>query len=214
MRKYIKTIKPGDLSGNCYLIKTTNGFILIITGEKTRHRKLEEDLVQLGCTSENLNLIIFTHCNPVIYNNFMYLREKYNTKIAIHIIHEVLENENITAFSKIISAFRKIIFYLQNIKKLEPDLIIDEGYNLSDFGLNARVLYMPGFSNSSIGILTDNGELFCDDIFVHNSLQLNSTIANMKYLKILKKFLIDIIYPGTGEPFPLQSLNNYFIKTF
>ncbi|MBU8893010.1 MAG: hypothetical protein KOO66_09545 [Bacteroidales bacterium] len=212
MKKYIKTIKLGGLAGNCYLIKTTKGFILIITGEKTRHLKLEEELIQLGCTSENLNLIIFTHCNPVVYNNFMYLSEKYNTKIAIHIIHEALENENRTTFSKIISVFRKILFSFQNIKELKPDLIIDEGYNLSEFGLNARVLYMPGFSNSSIGILTDNGELFCDDIFVHNSPHLNSTIANIKdnmmCLKILKKFLINIIYPGQGEPFPLQSLNN------
>lgn len=208
MKLNIKTIKLGVLTGNCYLIKTSNGFILIVTGEKTKHQKLEEELTQLGCTSDNLNLIIFTHSNSCNYSNYVYLREKYNAKIAMHILDKALINdtESINIGSKILKLLKKAFFITTNNIEFKPDFIIDEGYNLSKYGLNARVLYLPGYSNS-VGILTENGELFCDDLTVKESSQENTINHNIKYLRKLKNLLVDIIYPGHGEPFPLHSLN-------
>ena len=207
MKLNIKTIKLGNLSGNCYLIETSDGFILIVTGEKTKHQKLEEELNQLGCTSENLNLIIFTHNNSYNFKNYIYLREKYNAKIAMHILDRALINdtESIKKSRKILKLLRKAFPITTNFE-FNPDFIIDEGYNLSEFGLNARVLYLPGHSNS-VGILTENGELFCDDLSIINDSQGDPINDNLNYLKKLKNFLVEKVYPQHGNPFLLSSLN-------
>ncbi len=206
MKKHITTIKLGGSEGNCYLIKTSNGFILVVTGEKSKHRNLEEELEELDISFKNLKLIIFTHCNLSVCYKYASLCEKFNTKTAIHVVNKSINFENKTLFQRIKDYFRKIIFNLSKTNEFSPDLIIDEGYNLSEYGLNARVIYMPGFSDSSVGILTENGELFCDDVFIHNTPQITDEKDNLRIVKTLKNLFIDIVYPGQGEPFPLNSL--------
>ena len=206
MKKYITTIKLGGSEGNCYLIKTSSGYILIVTGEKSKHRNLEEELKELNINSENLNLIVFTHCNISICHKYSSLFEKLNTKTAIHVLSRLINFENKTFSQKIKDGFRKMILNISGTNEFLPDFIIDEGYNLSEYGLNARVIYMPGFTDSSIGILTENGELFCDDVFIHNMPQIADEKDNLRFIKILKNLFIDIVYPGQGEPFPLNSL--------
>lgn len=206
MKKYITTIKLGGSEGNCYLIKTSNGFILVITGEKSKHRNLEEELKELNINSKNLNLIIFTHCNLSVCHKYASLCEKFNAKTAIHVLSKEINLENKTAFHKIKHAFSKKILNLSKLNVFSPNLIIDEGYNLSEYGLNARVIYMPGFTDSSIGILTENGELFCDDVFIHNMPQITDEKDNLRIVKTLKNLFIDIIYPGQGEPLYINTL--------
>lgn len=208
MKLNIKTIKPGGLNGNCYLIETQKGFILIVTGEKTNYEQLEKELNQLGCVSYNLNLIIFTHNNSFNYKYYSLLREKYKAKIAMHILDKELINEpEPFVFGVFVERFFKnsIIRNSKNID-FKPDLIIDEGSNLSEFGLNARVLYLPGHSNS-VGILTENGELFLDDLIIEDDLSTSSNDYKTSYLKKLKNLLVDIVYPSHGDPIILQSLN-------
>jgi hydroxyacylglutathione hydrolase len=45
-----------------------------------------------------------------------------------------------------------------------PDELLEDGRSLSDFGLDATVLHLPGHTRGSIGILTRNGALFRGDL--------------------------------------------------
>jgi glyoxylase-like metal-dependent hydrolase (beta-lactamase superfamily II) len=207
METNIKTIKLGGLSGNCYLIKTTMGFILIVTGGKLKYQELEEELSELACTSDNLNLIIFTHKKSFNYINYEYLREKYKAKIAMHILDEDLiddtESKNIWRGLK--NLYSRVFMITNHKNAFKPDLIIDEGYNLSLYGLNARVLYLPGHSKT-VGILTENGELFCDDLLVNNTVKNDSVKLDVLIPYKFRKFLIDTVYPGHGKPFQVGTL--------
>jgi hydroxyacylglutathione hydrolase len=205
MKKYITTIKLGGSEGNCYLIKTSTGFILVITGEKSKHQNLEKELKELDISSENLNLIIFTHCNLSVCHKYANICEKFDAKTAMHVLNKSIHFENEALFQKLKNLFMKMVLKYSGTQDFSPDLIIDEGYNLSEYGLNARVIYMPGYSNSSIGILTENGELFCDDIFIHNMPQITNEKDNLRIVKNLKNLFIDVVYPGQGEPFPIGS---------
>ena len=60
MIKDIKTIILGGLNGNCYLLATEKGFVLIDTGGKSKRRKLEQELASEGCRPGNLFLILLT----------------------------------------------------------------------------------------------------------------------------------------------------------
>lgn len=208
MKLIIKTIEPGELSGNCYLIETQRGFILIVTGKKTNYEQLEKELNQLGCNSHNLKLIVFTHNKSNNNNTYSFLREKYKTKIAMHILDKELINEPepFNFWNSLQKSFKNTFFTNSKNTNFKPDLIIDEGYNLSAFGLNARVLYLPGHSNS-VGILTENGELFLDDLINDEDLLPGSHDHKSSYLKKLKNLLVDIVYPSHGDPILLQSLN-------
>jgi len=54
----------------------------------------------------------------------------------------------------------RILFKFGKKERFKPDLYIDEGYDLSEYGLNAKFLHIPGHSKGSIGILTADGDLF------------------------------------------------------
>ena len=206
----IKTIILGGLAGNCYLIKNHTGFILIDTGDKSKRKKLEKELDKSGCTSKNLKLILITHGDSDHTGNCAYLKEKYNTKVAMHFRDEKkLNQRRINKTSKFL--FRSILYFFRKIESFEPDLNVDEGFSLSTYGMNARILYLPGHSKGSIGVLTDDGDLFCGDLFTNNKKpQLNRINENKREiissLWKLKNFFIHTVYPGHGAPFPINSL--------
>ena len=75
MIKDIKTIILGGFNGNCYLLLTENGYVLIDTGRKSKRKKLEQELISAGCKPGNLDLIILTHGDFDHTGNCAYLRE-------------------------------------------------------------------------------------------------------------------------------------------
>lgn len=210
----IKTIILGGSSGNCYLIKSHIGFVLIDTGGKSKRKKLEKELEKAGCNSENFHLIILTHGDYDHSGNCAYLKEKYGVKVAMHIRDErMMRYGRAIKYKRKSKSFIKYLFLLFiKINQFKPDFNIDEGFSLSSYGLNARVIHLPGHSRGSIGVLTDDGDLFCGDLFTNikkpeiNKIMENELDARTSINK-LKNYLIDKIYPGHGRPFPLNYLS-------
>lgn len=62
-------------SVNCYLIRTSHGFVLIDTGMTNKRSKIEKELVGTGCLPRNLQLIILTHGDFDHCGNAGYLRK-------------------------------------------------------------------------------------------------------------------------------------------
>jgi glyoxylase-like metal-dependent hydrolase (beta-lactamase superfamily II) len=201
-------------SVNCYLIETDIGYILIDTGCSSRRTNLEKELESAGCKPGNLKLIVLTHGDFDHTGNAAYLREKYGTKIAMH--HDdsgMVERGNMFWNRRkpniIIRMMTPILFGFGKSKRFTPDLCIEEGYDLSEYGFDARVIYIPGHSKGSIGILTAGGDLFCGDLLTNmdkpvlNSIMDNSEEANTSVEK-LKKLRINTVYPGHGKQFPVE----------
>jgi len=212
MIKDIKTIILGGFNANCYLLKTDNGFVLIDTGRKSKRSKLEQELSSAGCKPGNLDLIILTHGDFDHTGNCAYLREKYHTKIAMHHYDSGMVEYGDMFWNRKSGNWilKKLVNVFFKITKFKPDYTIDEKSDLSKYGLDARVLYLPGHSKGSIGILTDSGELFCGDLFTNrkkpepNSMadnlnELNDSINKVKGLKI------KMVYPGHGQPYQMNS---------
>ena len=211
MIKDIKTIILGRLTGNCYLLETDKGFVLIDTGRKSARSKLEEELAIAGCTPENLDLILLTHGDFDHTGNCAYLREKYDTKIAMHQYDSgMVENGDMFRNRKSGNwALKKLVNTFFSITKFKPDFTIDENSDLSEYGLDAQVVYIPGHSKGSIGLLTASGDLFCGDLLsnvkkpepnsvVDDIIELNESIARVKDLQI------EMVYPGHGQPFRMN----------
>ncbi len=104
-----------------------------------------------------------------------------------------------------------LFFRLNKSDRFKPDLFIDEGYDFSKYGFNAKVLAIPGHSKGSIGILTPSGDLFCGDLFINTDKPAKNIIIddlnemNARVEK-LKRVQINTVYPGHGQPFPIKLL--------
>ena len=229
MNQKIYTIKLKFV--NSYLIKEGSDFILIDTGFAGSRAELEKGINGAGCFPGNLNLIIITHGDSDHSGNASFLCEKYKAKIAMHkedssmaedfeIQMNSLKNRRIRGLiSSIIFKASLLIANFPFVKKrmlaefksFKPDLYLEDGQNLLNFGLNAKVIHIPGHTKGSIGILLENGDFIAGDILRNiTKPALSPLIENLNDLdssiERLKKMDIKMVYPGHGKPFIINEL--------
>jgi hydroxyacylglutathione hydrolase len=199
---------------NCYLVKTPTGFILIDTGLPKRRSDLVRELETVGCKPGDLNLIIITHGHLDHNGNTAYLRERYDAKIAMHSgDSEMAESgdmfRGVKGFTVAIVRMLLPLVGMSRYDSFRPDMILEDGHDLSEHGFNARVVHFPGHSKGSIGILTAEGDLFCGDILGNTGKPARTTLiddpaeldASVERLKTLE---IKTVYPGHGKPFQME----------
>ena len=208
-----------NVSVNCYLVRTGDGFILIDTGRTNKRGTIEKELESAGCQPGNLMLIILTHGDFDHCGNAAYLRKKFGAQIAMHkddsgMVErgDMLWNRN--KQNNLIRIIFKLFFKLSKSDRFKPDLYIDEGYDFSGYGFDAKVLDIPGHSQGSIGILTASGDLFCGDLLANVGKPeiwsiIDDSVAAHASVEKLKRLQINTVYPGHGQPFPME----LFMKT-
>jgi hydroxyacylglutathione hydrolase len=204
-----------NLAGvNCYLLKSATGHVLIDTGFSNRRAFLEKKLKEEGCLPGDLKLIILTHGDTDHAGNAAYLREKFGAKIAIHVDdagmielgdmgwNRKVKSDRVSLIFWIMIKVFPLFFKSAKFEVFKPDFTINESFDLSVYGLDARVIHLPGHSKGSIGILTKAGDLFCGD-FVYNMAGfnlINDLAAHQSSLEKARKLDIKMIYPGHGKP--------------
>ena len=218
MQKEIKTISlslPFRMgSVNCYLIETDAGYVLIDTGGSNSRKELVRELESAGCKPGLLKLIVLTHGDFDHTGNAAYLRDSLGGKIAMHADDlGMVERGDMFANRKkpnfLIRMMLPIFSGFSKSERFTPDLLVEHGDDLSEYGLDARVLSIPGHSKGSIGILTASADLFCGDLLVNtdepvlNSLADDLAAANASIQK-LGSMRIGTVYPGHGRPFPMH----------
>lgn len=205
-----------NIDVNCYLIKNGNRYILIDTGMPKQRNRIEKELENAGCQSENIRLIILTHGDIDHCGNAAYLRQKFGTKIAMHYADLGMVERGEMFWNRqkpniAIEIIFGLLFGLSKSDRFKPDLYLKDGDNLAEYGLDAQVLELPGHSQGSIGILTANGNLFCGNLLGNiNKPELWSIIddrsaANASVEK-LRNLAINTVYPGHGKPFLIGHL--------
>ena len=203
-------------SVNCYLLRTDTGYILIDTGCSKRRTNLEKELESVGCEPGNLKLIILTHGDFDHTGNVAYLRQKFDVRVAMHLDDAgMVEHGNMFWNRKksnfLIKFIAPLLFGFGKSERFKPDVYLDDGSDLSEYGFDAKVLHLPGHSRGSIGILTGGGDLICGDLFENtNKPVLNSImddpVSAYASIEKLQQLSIRTVYPGHGEPFLMASL--------
>jgi hydroxyacylglutathione hydrolase len=199
---------------NCYLLRAGPGFILVDTGGSNGRKELLQALKKAGCQPGLLKLIVITHGDFDHAGNAAYLRQAFGTKILMHNddLGMVETGDMFYNRQKPNIILRKLIgLYASSGKKdrFTPDLFVEDGYDLSAYGVDAKVFSIPGHSKGSVGILTASGDLFCGDLLVStkkpglNSLMDDPPAANFSLQKLASLGAVTV-YPGHGEPFPLS----------
>lgn len=221
MQNAIKTIPlPMPLrigSVNCYLVNSEASFSLIDTGVSYNRKQLVKVLESGGCKPGNLQLIILTHGDFDHAGNAAYLRSVFGGKIAMH-ADDVGMAEQADMFvnrhqpNKLIRKLMPLISGFGKSNRFTPDILVKDGDDLSQYGLEAKVISIPGHSKGSIGVLTADAALFCGDLLVNTDKPALGSIiddpaAAQESLQKLVSMDIGTVYPGHGKPFIMKELN-------
>ncbi len=207
---------------NCYLIRGDRGFVLIDTGMASQRRQLTGALERAGVRPGNLELILITHADPDHVGNAPFLRETYAAKIAMHPDEAaMIETGDATQNRKpkpdrVSSLFRaamslgRLLPGMSQPSRFSTDLLVEEGFDLSPYGLDATIIHIPGHSRGSVGLLTKAGDLFCGDLLTFNRRIATPIIDDMgqyhESIARLKHMNLKTIYPGHGRPIAPEQL--------
>ncbi|MEW5868573.1 MAG: MBL fold metallo-hydrolase [Chloroflexota bacterium] len=199
---------------NCYLLEAQAGFVLVDSGASTSRPRLEKGLENAGCRPGGLNLVIATHGDADHVGSSAYLRQRYATKLAMHPADvEAAQTGDATLIRKFphslggsINKAMLRLFTLKPEDRFTPDILLEDGDNLSAYGVDAQVVHIAVHSNGSIGLLTPEGAFLCGDLFVNYSRPAPGPLifgrqAFKAALAKLDQLNIHSVYPGHGKPF-------------
>ncbi|MGB9979296.1 MBL fold metallo-hydrolase [Methanobacterium sp.] len=148
---------------NSFLINSQNNYILIDTGRKNSwkdlNNKVEEILVK-----DKLSGLILTHTHFDHAENAAKIKEKYGSTILTHKNESDYLKQGNSPLPKgtnlatgfMVNAFGKHVQSRYSYEPADPDIFVDEEYNLHNFGFNACVIHTPGHSKGSMSVIIDS----------------------------------------------------------
>ncbi len=216
MTESIQTVLSGMV--NAYLITAGEGFVLVDTGMAAQRARLESALRDAGCLPGDLRLIVVTHGDPDHSGNAAYLRTAYGVKVAMHRLEaeavergDMFRSRSRMPFGRRLLKPLMTLFRLKKRDRFTPDLMLEDGDRLDEFGLDATILHVPGHSMGSIAVLMADGVLFSGDFLENRTRPSVATLVDdAEVLKAgferVKALNVRTVYPGHGKPFPLDIL--------
>lgn len=206
---------------NCYLIKNDDDYLMVDTGFSLQRRTVNKALFRAGCQRGNLKLVVITHGDSDHAGNAAYIRQSYGTRIAIYReeagsvekgdmrLNRKSLQENPPLLMKVV--FSLPVTRLGKSNRFKPDIYLEDGQDLTEYGCEARILHIPGHSAGSIGVLTADGALFCGDLITGGSKPSRNSLVDSPEemttsIERLRGLGVRMVYPGHGKPFPMEAL--------
>ncbi len=203
------TIYPIHCSlSNAYLISKSGKYVLIDAG-----MPWDENLILnfLNQRISKLDLIYLTHAHPDHYGSCKAIQQKTSAPIAIHHKDEKLLRSgkillgNTRGFGNLVKIIAWVFNLLPNTIIPDPNLLLDDGDQLTSIGIEAEVLHTPGHTPGSSSLLFPDGSVFVGDLasstgsphiqkyFAQDWSALSSSIKKVKTQKPM------LLYPGHGR---------------
>ena len=158
-------IKGG--TDNCYLVADGESAILVDTASKAN---LEQVIRE--CDKYKMKLIFLTHVHFDHAENAAELSKRYNIPVAIHKndeeLFESFEKQPLRSYGLVGRVVLGMsLKVLKNTKVDKPDnlIFVKDGDDLSSYGINAKVIELPGHTTGSIGLDVEEKHLFVGDEF-------------------------------------------------
>jgi len=202
---------------NCYFLKSDSSNVLIDSGYKGKTQIILDFLENNKILPKSIGLIVLTHAHYDHIGNALEIKKITGAKILLHKDDMPLLNSGITdsQSTKPLNIWGKILLSKiasidTSFKYLKPDIIIDSDFDLSNYGINGRIIHTPGHSNGSISVILDSGEAFVGDLAM-NGLPLrvgagepifgeNINEIYQSWIKLVENN-VNTLYPGHGSPF-------------
>ena len=163
----IHRISAGNV--NCYIVVGKDKAILIDTGRKKyRERILDK------CKEYHVSLIVLTHGHMDHCQNAAYLANALNIPIAMSKkdLNMIPDNRKQKMSAKTLLGKIVLLVSLSSFEKdtldiFEPMLYLQDGDNLNEYGVDAKVVELPGHTEGSIGLEIEGDKLFVGDALMN-----------------------------------------------
>ncbi|WP_312428183.1 MBL fold metallo-hydrolase [Lacrimispora sp.] len=163
----VKRIRCGSV--NTYLIEEHGRAVLVDTGRNGFEEKL---LAQ--CRKTKVELIVLTHGHADHVQNTAYLRKKLGVPVALHKEDLNLIKDNFTEPLRFQGMLGMAVAEVtakssetDRIPEFTPEIFINEGDWLKEYGINARIMGLPGHTRGSIGIDLDEKAVIVGDALMN-----------------------------------------------
>lgn len=150
---------------NCYIVSQGKDAVLVDTASGECFDKVLEE-----CGKYNMRLIVLTHVHFDHAENAAKLSEHFGIPVAFHAADEELFDSYDKQPLKSYGIVGKVVLgaslkVLRNTVVQKPGNVIHvkEGDDLSGFGINAKIIELPGHTKGSIGVDVEGTDLIVGD---------------------------------------------------
>jgi len=214
---------------NCYLIRGSNGFVMVDAGPPGSAGIFLKKLQKHSLDPKEITFIFVSHGHWDHWGSLQEIEEISRARSGInHREKEWVENGmvelpgGIGAWGKTVRTLMQIMRPLIN-KQLKGTSIgmalSDDEFSLEEFGIKGRLLHTPGHTDGSMSLLLDSGEAFVGDLAMSGPPRLSGPgpFVLGKDINTMKRswqFLLDAgatkIYPSHGKPFNARVFDEYY----
>lgn len=211
-----------------YLIRGIKGIVMVDAGTPNKIRAFKRKLSRLYIRPKDIKLIVLTHSHFDHAGSSKNIKEFTGARIVIHESEkELLENKGFASVHGV-NTWGKISekLFFPILKRIGFDnpvsdiLMTSDDITLHEYGIDGRIIHTPGHTRGSISVLLDTGEAFVG-CMAHDGLPFRFTPGlpiyadNIAQVKESWKLLISrgarIIFPGHGNPFPVEVIKRHLL---
>lgn len=202
-----------------YLIYRPGEAILVDSGNKGSEGKILRILQGLELKPEMLKLLVLTHVHFDHAGSAQKLKELTGCRIMVHQLEAARLKEGFTPIPAGTRWKAKILvgigrFFARRIgyfPAAEPDILLDESFDLEEFGFPGKVIHTPGHTHGSMVVVMQGGELIGGDtIFGLDGKQhfppfaedLGALLRSWELIRSLQPVLL---FPAHGRSFSYDS---------
>ena len=163
----VQPVKFGH--SNIYLIKTESGYILVDAGMPNKEKDLDDVFVNSGIDPQSVQLIIATHGHLDHVGSIAHAQKVTGGKILCHrsFSDDLAHGKAERAVAR--NLLGHVLNFLTSLSGskfagTEPDILMDDEFDLREYGIAGKILHTPGHSPSSVSLILDNGEALVGDM--------------------------------------------------
>jgi glyoxylase-like metal-dependent hydrolase (beta-lactamase superfamily II) len=224
MSQRINIVRIDTGASNVYLILQGTSSIIVDAGRKGSRDKILKKAKENGLKPTGIKAIFLTHTHYDHTGSLQELKEATGADVIVHEAEARFVREGFTPLPKGTILPTKIIVSLahgplENVGKfdpVEPDITFKDELDLSNYGIDGRLIHVPGHSiGSSLLLLNDGSCIVGDTMFNVFPRSVYPPFADdedllMRTWERIMEMRIKRFHPGHGKPF----LRERFLRTF
>lgn len=226
MGQGIKITRIDTGASNVYLIIQGSSSIIVDTGRKGSGDRILKEARKNGVEPKDIKAIFLTHTHYDHTGSLHALKKATGADVIVHEAEARFIRDGFSPLPKGTIFPTKIISSLAHgpLKKVgkfdpaEPDITFKKEMDLSNHGIDGRILHVPGHSDGSSILLLKDGSCIVGDtmfnIFPRSSYPpfADDEDLLMRTWENIKEMRITRFYPGHGKPFERDKFLRSFEK--
>jgi len=209
---------------NVYLLSSNGRHFLIDTSMKGERRFIANRLHRLGV--DRLDYLLLTHTHFDHAGNAAFFRQLFRPKVIVHASEAGFLSKGDTPLPEGTNTYTRFLIRLHKKHEIpdfayeacEPDITIEQRFDLMEVGFPAYVIHTPGHSSGSVSlIINDKVALVGDDMFGQIPGVFYPVFADNESLLIeswkrLLETSCTLFLPGHGKGIHRRKIERYLEK--